>query len=398
MKNLKSIIIYGAILLLCVAAFGGYFLNKKSSPAAPAPAASAQPAESSGAKAAESTEPKSEEKGGKKEEAKDAKTAEAPTVPMLKDGDNITGKSDEERQKHIQQVMKRELEALDPNPVVGIGRGEDFAKVTADAVTNAGGMKNIIKKGDVVLIKPNICIPEMSGKQMTTDYRVVQQVINMAKEFGAARVIVAEGNFSSNAFEFKDNQYHTLKDAEFFNFNDCSEKDCYELKPQKSVVGKAIFVPKVYMDADVVISVPKLKTHFLTSVSLGLKNAIGIPSYKIYGTGGDKSGLHNLGLDKVIIDLNKIRKPDFVIIDGIIGGEGYGPTNNTPVKSNIVLAGKDVVAVDTTAITFMGFSTKYNFHLNLAIDEKLGIGDISKIKVKGADLKAIQMHFKSASH
>jgi uncharacterized protein (DUF362 family) len=148
------------------------------------------------------------------------------------------------------------------------------------------------------------------------------------------------------------------------------------------------------MDADVVINVAKLKTHFLTGVSLGLKNCIGIPSYKLYGGGGGKIGLHDLGLFQVIIDLNKIRKPEFTIIDGIIGGENFGPYANTPVKSNVVFAGKDIVAVDTVALTFMGFSTENINNVKQAAQEKLGIDDLNKIKVKGADLNSIIMHFK----
>ena len=162
---------------------------------------------------------------------------------------------------------------------------------------------------------------------------------------------------------------------------------------QKSEVGRAIFIPKIYMDADVVINIAKMKTHLLTWVSLSLKNCIGIPSAKIYGSYGAKTGLHNMGLDNVIIDLNRIRKPDFAIIDGIIAGDGYGPVGNTPVKANIVLAGKDLVALDTAALTFMGGEIEDVSHLLLASQKGLGISDLSKIKIVGADLNAIKMKF-----
>lgn len=392
MKNLRSIIIYGAIFLLCIAAFGGYFLNKKD-------------AQNTGGNVAQTSISQSSADISDSNLATDNSeviipeitVVNQPEVKMLVVGENITGKSEEEKQKHIKQVMDRENEKLDPNPVIGIGRGADFSKSTIDAVANAGGLKDIIKKGDVVLIKPNLCVQdEKFGSPMTTDYRVVQEVINIAIECGASRVVVAEGNFASNAFENKENRYVTLKNAELYNFNGCEEKDCYELKPQKSLVGKALFIPKIYMDADVVINVAKLKTHFITSVTLGLKNSIGVPSYRIYGGSGDKGGLHTLGIEEVIIDLNKIRKPDFTIIDGIIGGENYGPYANTPVKSDIVFAGKDIVATDTVALTFMGFKLDSVNHVKLAAEEKLGISDLSKIQVNGADLKSIIMEFKPA--
>lgn len=147
------------------------------------------------------------------------------------------------------------------------------------------------------------------------------------------------------------------------------------------------------MDADVVIDVAKMKTHFLTGISLGLKNSIGVPSYKIYQGSGDKGGLHALGIEKVIVDLNRIRRPDFVIVDGIIGGEGFGPYENTPVKSNIIIAGKDVVAVDTVGLNFMGFSVSDINHVQMAAQNNVGIDDLNKIKIIGADLNSIKMKF-----
>ncbi len=399
MKNIKNIIIYGIILLLCVAAFGGYLLNRRSTGTAASGTAIQSTAgttagNSSGSAAADGSGTGT---AGSPDNPVKASDEIEVSARIITDAGSIINKSEEEKQKHIKLVMSRETEKLDPNPVVGVGRGEDFALATSEAVKNAGGLENIIRKGDVVLIKPNLCVQaEQAGSPMITDYRVVQEVINIAAECGASKIVVAEGNFASNAFENKGNGYVALKGAVLYNFNDCVEKDCYELTPEKSLVGKAIYVPKLYMDADVVINVAKLKTHFITGVSLGLKNCIGVPSYRIYGGSSSKDGLHALGIEQVIIDLNKIRKPEFTIIDGIIGGEDFGPYANTPVKSNVVFAGKDIVAVDAAALSFMGFKPDQISHVRSAAEEKLGIADLDKIKVNGADLAAISMKFKPA--
>ncbi len=290
--------------------------------------------------------------------------------------------------------------AQDSAPVVGIGRGADFAAVTRTAVENAGGLAGIVKKGSVVLIKPNLCTAPAPDKPTTTDYRVTQAVVDMVKELGASRVIMAEGGFYGNSFKgwaFSSSKYDAIKGVEFFDFNSCEKKDCYEISPKDSLLGKALFIPKIYMDANVVITVAKLKTHFQPDavVSLCLKNAFGVPPERLYGGGGYKAGLHNFPLKAAIVELNKIRKPDFSIIDGIVGGEGYGPANNTPVDSRIVIAGTDIVAVDTVGLTFMGFTVDQVPHVKLAGEQKMGITDLSKIKVKGADLSAIKMDFKS---
>ncbi len=291
--------------------------------------------------------------------------------------------------------------ALETAPVVGIGRGADFAAVTRAAVENAGGLAGIVKKGSIVLIKPNLCTAPAPDRPTTTDYRVTQAVVDMVKELGASRVIVAEGGFYGNSFKgfaFSSSKYDAVKGAEFFDFNSCDKQDCYEISPKDSLLGKALFIPKIYMDANVVITVAKLKTHFQPDavVSLCLKNAFGVPPERLYGGGGYKASLHNFPLKAAIVELNKIRKPDFSIIDGIVGGEGYGPANNTPVDSRVIIAGADIVAVDTVGLTFMGFTVDQIPHVKLAGEQKMGITDLSKIKVKGADLNAIKMDFKSS--
>ncbi len=296
---------------------------------------------------------------------------------------------------HVQALLKKALAEPNPNPVIGIGRGTDYTKVTLEAIKNADGINNLIKKGDLVLIKPNICGFSQAGSPQITDYRVVETIVKQAAELGASKIVIAEGTITGNAFEssaLKMNKYDLIQGVELINLNALDKENCYKLKPLKSLTGAELYIPKIYMDADVVINVAKLKTHFQPDavISLSLKNSFGVPPGKIYGT-GYKNGLHMLGLKEAIIDLNRIRKPDLSLIEGIVGGEGYGPLYNTPVKSNIIFAGKDLAALDTVALTFMGFKVDEVPHVLLAGKEGLGITDLSKIKIVGADLNAVKM-------
>jgi uncharacterized protein (DUF362 family) len=291
--------------------------------------------------------------------------------------------------------------APDLHPVVGVGRGEEYGAVTETAIENAGGLDGIVKKGDVVLIKPNLCTSPAPDTPTTTDYRVVQQIVEMVKRSGASRVIIAEGGFSGNAFARSTaarSKYDTIAGVEFYDFNSCEKEDCYLLTPRKSLLGKSLYIPKPYMDANVVIDVAKLKTHFQPDavVSLSLKNAFGVPSERLYGGYGYKGGLHAFPLSDAIVELNLLRRPDFSVIDGIVGGEGQGPANNARVRSQVVFAGKDPVALDTVALTFMGFTVDQVPHVKLAAQEGLGVSDLQKITVMGAELNAIKMDFKSS--
>ncbi len=293
---------------------------------------------------------------------------------------------------HVKEKMQRSARITVTEPVVGIGLGSDYSAVTRRAVENAGGLEGIIKENDTVVIKPNLVKPLGPEDGIVTDYRVVQEIVDIVKRCGAGKVIIAEATPYGNVFESAG--YYSISGAELVDMNALSKEECYELIPQNSLTNETILIPKLYMDADAVISVAKLKTHFEydAGVTLSVKNSMGVPPTRFYGV-DYKEKLHLLGLKEVIVDINKIRKPDFAVIDGIIGGEGYGPLLVRPVKSNIMLAGIDPVAVDTVALNFMGFTLDEVFHVQLAAKEGLGISDLSKIKIVGADLNSIKMKF-----
>lgn len=301
-------------------------------------------------------------------------------------------KNSETIPQHVADKMKKSTQPMAPNPIVGIGLGNEYGEVTRKAVEHAGGLKNIIKENATVLIKPNLVLPSLTNEAVTTDYRIAQEVVNLVKECGAGKIIIAEATPYGNVFEAA--KYNEIIGAELVDMEEFKEEDCYSIRPEKSLTQKNIMMPKMYMDADVVIGIAKLKTHseYDAGVTLSLKNSVGVPPTRFYGD-TYKEQFHYWGLREVIVDINKIRKPDFVIIDGIIGGEGDGPLRVRPVHSNIVLAGDDPVAVDMVALDFMGFTLDEVRHVKLAAEEGLGIADLSKIKINGADLSQMKMKF-----
>lgn len=283
--------------------------------------------------------------------------------------------------------------------IVGISRGTDYSTATREAIERAGGLGSVIKPGDSVIIKPNLVIPTDTGDATITDHRAVAEVVKMAYEAGAKEVIIGEGAVTGTVFTSLDlpiNKYDTIPNVtRFIDFGSLTDDDIVAIKPEHSYTGEALWVPKALMDADVFISMPKLKTHPMQTATLSVKNLVGIaPLSKYTQTGYSRMGLHDLNITKSIVDLNLIRKPDFAIIEGIVGAEGYPWT---PVDSQIMIAGRDPVAVDTVGLTFMGMTADEVPHIALAGAEGLGESDLSKITVEGADLNAIAMNFKRAT-
>lgn len=385
-KNLRAILTYAILGLICVSALVGYLASEIPSPdsaetaAGGASGAPAQP-DTETVSAAGAMTPSAYSPAAPSASA--APTPSATPAPTPAPPETRTPMTPEE---HLLAAMQASSE-MPSEHTVAIAQGTDYNAVAREVIERAGGLKGIVKPGDTVLIKPNLIQGKPAGNPICSDWRTIQAIADMAWECGAASVVVAEASPRGNVF--KRARFDKIKGVKLADMSKCKPADCYYLKPERSLTGKKIRIPKIYMDADVVIGAAKLKTHNDRDavVSLGLKLSMGVPP-------AGKNNLHNYGLKKSIVDLNRIRRPDFMVIEGIIGGEGNGPNYNTPVKSGVMFAGRDIVALDTVALTFMGFTVKQCPHVKLASDEGLGISDLSQITVVGADLDEIKMKFK----
>jgi uncharacterized protein (DUF362 family) len=129
-------------------------------------------------------------------------------------------------------------------------------------------------------------------------------------------------------------------------------------------------VSKELVDADVIISVPTMKTHLLTSITIGMKNMYGTFPQK------NKAKYHRFGIEEVICDVNRAFTPTLTLIDGTVGGDAWGPLSCTPVYAQTVIASNDVVAADAVACQIMGYDPDNIVHLKKAHEEGLGDADI----------------------
>lgn len=139
-------------------------------------------------------------------------------------------------------------------------------------------------------------------------------------------------------------------------------------------------------DAITYINIPKLKTHSMAGVTLGMKNQWGFPQH------ADRGKDHNFNLHSKLVDLYEIIKPDITIIDGLEGTihGHYPPTaweDRLVKKFNILIGGRDTLAVDTVGARIFGLTLDEIPHLKIAYERGLGEGDLKKITVIGKDLE-----------
>jgi uncharacterized protein (DUF362 family) len=160
--------------------------------------------------------------------------------------------------------------------------------------------------------------------------------------------------------------------------------------PTRASRLKELYLPKTALGVDFLVSVAKLKTHHWAGVTLSLKNMFGIVPGGCYGW--PKNVLHWAGIDNSILDINAAARPDFAIIDGIIGMEGNGPVQGTPKAAGVLLFGDDPVAVDATACRVMGLKPEKVPYLGRA-GTLLGHLEASKIHQLGEKVEAVRTSF-----
>ena len=281
--------------------------------------------------------------------------------------------------------------------LVSIARGgknpqeREIALMVRRAVELAGGLDDIVSSGDLVLIKPNLVVPASPKEGSVTNPFVAKSIANIVKEL-KARPIIAE----SSAVGVDTEKAIISAGYDRLRSGGIDVIDLKKTKPTKIALPKGRVIKEavtyeIATQADVIISVPVMKTHDQTEVTLGLKNMKGLFH------DATKRKLHMEGLFDGIADECTAIKPDLVVIDGIIGQEGLGPMYGAPIEMDLIIAGKDPVATDAVAAHVMGFEPERVRYLRKAEEQGLGTASRANIEVIGEKISSVSRRFKPAS-
>lgn len=206
-----------------------------------------------------------------------------------------------------------------------------------------------------VVLKPNLVEFDPQGV-INTHPAVIAAAIEVFLQLGAAEVLVAEGPGHR-----RDNEYlltesglgEVLRDTgtSYTDLNQASVRPT-RLLSRYTQLG-SLYLPETVLDADLLVSLPKLKTHHWAGVTLSMKNMFGVVPGAVYGW--PKNLLHWAGIGGSIIDINAaLETPRFNIVDGIVGMEGNGPIQGEPKRASVLVFGADPVGVDATCARLMG--------------------------------------------
>ncbi len=265
---------------------------------------------------------------------------------------------------------------------------EQVYQMVKKAVDHLGGIKSVVRKGDKVALKPNVVTGELSGPGVTTDKRVVEALIRLSRDAGASKILIVEGAgyFTETSKALELSGYMELAKKYDAEIVDVDKRPVVEITVPDALLIEKVKVSEAFMEADVRINVPVMKTHDQLKVTLGVKNLKGVlPKYM-------KRNFHKTGVVKGILDLNKAVHVDLTVLDAIVAMEGLGPSFGPKVELDTIIASKDVYALDRIASKIMGFDAEELDYLVEA--DAAGIIDLAEpVEVVGEPLTSYTYKF-----
>ncbi len=280
-------------------------------------------------------------------------------------------------------------------PTVSLVRCSDYASERVmDAVRQAvallGGMEAFVQPGQKVLLKPNLVRGMEPNRAVTTHPTIVAAVARLVREAGGVPLIAESpgGPYSAPALRLAYRRSGMVRAAEEggaeLNYDTASSQVSH---PEGQVLHRLDLIQPL-LEADVVINLPKLKTHNLTVLTLGVKNLFGLVP------GSLKISYHAKLVDRemfgeAMLDILTFARPTLTLMDAIVGMEGEGPSGGDPREIGAIVAGADCLAVDTVCAALVGVPPQDVLTTRLAVARGIITGRIEDIDMVGEDLASL---------
>lgn len=270
--------------------------------------------------------------------------------------------------------------------------GNDYASIKTavdKVIEQLGGLEDIIKPGYRVIIKPNlVATPTERLSGGVTRWEVCKAIYEAVTAVGAA-AIIAESSAAGADTEsvIQKCGYQALRDEGITVIDLKKEKTC-EIPVKDGVIAQTISTWELVRDADAIITVPVMKTHDQTEVTLGMKNCKGLL------TDVNKKRFHSMGLVEGVCDLVQTLKPVLEIIDGTFGQQGLGPIFGETKEMDLIVGSKDLVACEAVTSLIMGYEVD---EVNITVSAyKRGLGEkeMKRIQVVGKQIDEVKSRFK----
>ena len=255
-----------------------------------------------------------------------------------------------------------------------------------------GGIDLFVKEGDKILLKPNLLASESAEKSVTTHPIVFEAIISILQEIKEKKNIkkISYGDSPGIGKGISVAQKSGISEvAEKLNIEYADFDEPVGVSFNEGIKEKSFTIAKPILEADTIISLPKLKSHALTIMTGAVKNQFGcIPGFR-------KAEYHLKLPDfddfsTMLLDLNKLISPKLYIMDGIMAMEGNGPRSGNPKKLNVLLLSSDAIALDYVASQIISFD--YNLIPTIKMGFKLGFSNKENIEIVGDNIESVKVN------
>jgi len=264
---------------------------------------------------------------------------------------------------------------------------EQVYQAVKASVDLLGGIESIVRPGKTVLIKPNLLSAKPPETGIDTHPEVVRAVIRLVKQAGGK---ISVGDSPGGSVK-KMSDVYTASGIEEI----CLQENVEIINFDRIEVIKGIPIAKAALETDVLISLPKFKTHSLMTLTAGVKNLFGVVP-GLFKTECHKMEPKPNDFASLLVDIYSYAKPHLSIVDGIIGMEGDGPATGGILKNiNLIAASTDAVSLDAVLTSIIGLKP-FDISTTREADRRgLGIGRMDSIEIAGSQLADfIQKDFK----
>lgn len=271
------------------------------------------------------------------------------------------------------------------NTSVAIVTGESPANMVDEALELIGA-NGLIEPDDKVLIKPNYVVDKHPSTGITTDTRIVERVIEFVRNLGVSDIIVGEGGAEDTERAFDVVGIRDVTRHHRVRLVDLNRDSRIQVRIPQALALHEIGISEMALKSTCIINIPTLKVHHIAFTTLCMKNLMGLIL--------PKSIMHNQ-INEKIVDLTSLFKDKVKIniVDGIVGAE-VDEVHGSRVKMNLVIAGQDIVAVDSVATAVMGIDPMRVKYLGLAEKRDLGISNRKEIEILGRKIEEVERKFR----
>ena len=259
------------------------------------------------------------------------------------------------------------------------------------AIGLLGGIGQFVQKGNRVLLKPNLLYGKAPEKAVTTHPSIVKGMIKIVREAGGVPFIGDSPGVGGLR--------RTAEKAGIKGVAD--EMNCPLVEFDRPVLSakgvgtqfKQLEIDQAFLEVDVIINLPKWKTHGQTLLTLGVKNLFGCIPGPRKALWHLRAGDNHKLFAQVLVDLYQAVKPPLTVLDGIVGMEGNGPNSGRPIPLGLILASNDALSIDQVVCDLLGISRRALPTNRVAFEQGIGRDGIEVLGERVEDVKIPHFQF-----